>query len=401
MAGISKDGFEILRLPEIKSALEELVRLSLGSDATLLPDSPEGQIIAIFAEIYADLWEQLNEAYNAFNPIAVTGQTLDNLAFLNGLSRLPPAPSTVVLDLSGLDGTVVPVGSIIRHNATGVEFVTANTIEIGINFPAGTATVLASARKNGAIEALAGTLTEIGSPVNGWDTSINNTDADTGREAETDAELRGRRDRSLAISGSASLENIIVEVSRIAGVTHVGGVENVSDVVDGFGLPPHSFEIVVEGGVESSIGQAIWQKKPVGIESHGLNSVGVIDVFGDNHVMKYSRPIDIDIYLNAEVSFQGITPTDDGSGAGGPIEVLTQAVLDYVNGGLVSGESLSVGDNVIPSRLYLPFNLSYENIIINLLETSFNGIDFSSNPISIEFNELSKWTESRINIVIA
>lgn len=396
MAGISPDGFEIKRLPEIKSEMEELARLAIGSDATLLPDSPEGQIISIFSEVYADLWEQLNEAYNAFNPIAVTGQSLDNLVFLNGLSRLAPAPSTVVLAITGTDNAIVPAGSIIKHNGTGVEFKTTNSVEIGVGFPSGTATVLAAASKNGAIEALAGTLTDIATPVNGWATVINDTDADLGRNAETDAELRGRRDRSLTISGSASLETIIAEVGRIAGVSHAGGVENFTDSVDGFGLPPHSFEIVVEGGADEPIGQAIWSKKAAGIDPHGDINVGVIDVFGDNHIMKFSRASPITMYLTADVAFLGTAPADDGSGNGGPEEILTKAILDFVSGELIAGEDLGIGDDVVPSRLYLPFNLSYSNIIVNSLVISINGIDFDASVQAIEYNEVSTWAESRI-----
>jgi len=95
--GMTNNGFKIKRLPEIKASLEASARVSLGSDATLLPDSVEGTIISIFSEIIAEEWEQLGAAYSAFDPLHVTGQALDNLVLLNGLSRLPPLPSRAFL----------------------------------------------------------------------------------------------------------------------------------------------------------------------------------------------------------------------------------------------------------------------------------------------------------------
>lgn len=393
MAGITPDGFEVKRLPEIKQDLEEGARSALGSDATLLPDSIEGQTIALFSEAYAEIWEELKLAYDAFNPVAVTGQALDNLVFLNGITRRAPEPSTVALSLTGVDNTVVPANSIVKHSTTDVEFLTIQAVEIGVGWPTGTAEVIATARRNGAIEALAGTLTIIGSPVNGWDTVINNADAKEGRLAERDAELRARRDRSLTIAGSASLTNIISEVARLAGVTHAGGSENFTDGVDAFGIPAHAFEIVVEGGVDNSIGQAIWNKKPVGIEPFGSTTVGVLDIFGGNHTISFTRPAPIRIWFRANVTFSGTIPD-------AAAQNLKDAILAYVGGALIPGTKLSVGDDVLNSRLYTPMNLTYRNFSINSLETSVDGVNFNANDIPIEFNEVSTWDIADMDIQV-
>ncbi len=391
--GMTDNGFKMKRLPDIKSDMEASARSALGSDATLLPDSVEGTIISVFSEIIAEQWEQLSAAYNAFNPISVTGQNLDDLAFLTGISRLAPKPSTAFLDITGIDNTVIPAGSIVRHNVSSSEFLTDTAVEIGVGFATGTASVFASARINGELDAVAGTLTIIDTPLNGWSTVINNTDANLGRLSETDSELRARRSRSLSLSGLSSLESIISSVQGIAGVSYAGAVENFTDVIDANGLSPHSFEVVVLGGSDIAVAQAIWEKKPAGIEPFGSVTALANDIFGNTHSMSFSRPTQTTIYINADISFSGKIPDDAST-------VLSQAIIDFVNGLLVSGISIEVSDDVINSRMYMPFNLTYTDITINSLTMSIDNITYDANDIAIAFDGLAVFDLSRITVVV-
>jgi len=394
MYGMDDNGFTIKRLPEIKLDLEEAARKALGSDASLLPDSIEGAIISEFSRIYSEIWEEMYNAWSAFNPNVTTGQALDNISLLNGLMRNPPLKSRAFISIIGVDNTVIPAGSIIRHIATNAEFLTETSVEIGVSFPTGTATVFVSARFDGAIEALAGTLTVIGSPVNGWTSAINNTDAVKGQLAETDAQLRARRARSLALAGSASLEAIVSGVQKIANVTFAGAVENFTDAVDGNGLNAHSFNLIALGGDDVAIAQTIWEKKPIGIEAFGSTNVVVNDIFGQPHSISFTRPTSIPIYLNVTLSFLGKTPDDAGI-------IITQSILDYVAGSLISGQGLTVGDDVINSRMYFPINLAFPDITINLLEMGLDGVVYNTSDILIAFNELSAWDATRIVVTVA
>ena len=391
--GMTDEGFKPKRLPEIKLDMETSARAALGGSAALLPDSVEGVLIGIFSEFYAEQWEQLHNAYGAFNPISTTGQALDDLVLINGLTRLPPIPSRAFLSITGTDNTVIPAGSIVNHVTTGAEFKTENAVEIGVGFATGTATVFASASVPGEIEALSGTLSVIGTPVNGWDTVTNNVDATEGRLAETDSELRARRARSLSLAGTSSLASIVSAIQSIDNVSFAGAVENFTDLIDGNGLPPHSFECIVLGGDDKSIAQAIWEKKPIGIEPNGSVSEIATDIFGNPHTMFFSRPTSITIYLNANITFLGNVPQDADT-------VLTEAILNFVSGALVSGVKFDVGDDVINSRMYQPINITYNNVTINSLTLSTDGITFNASDIPIAFNELSAWDSSRITLAI-
>jgi uncharacterized phage protein gp47/JayE len=81
----------------------------------------------------------------------------------------------------------------------------------------------------GPVAAPANSVTEIVTPVNGW-FSVNNLEAGlTGRDRETDAELRLRQARSLRILGYATLESIRARIlQEVPGVTAVYVFENVT-----------------------------------------------------------------------------------------------------------------------------------------------------------------------------
>lgn len=85
----------------------------------------------------------------------------------------------------------------------------------------------------GPIPAPAGSLTNILTPVSGW-TSLTNFDAGiTGRNQETDTELRIRRALSLKVQGAATVESIISRLRQeVPGVTSVNVFENVTMTQD-------------------------------------------------------------------------------------------------------------------------------------------------------------------------
>ena len=85
------------------------------------------------------------------------------------------------------------------------------------------------AQNFGAIPAPQGSLTQIVTPVTGWNTITNFEAGITGREQETDAELRLRRLKSLRIAGYATVESIRSRIlQEVSGVTAVEIFENVT-----------------------------------------------------------------------------------------------------------------------------------------------------------------------------
>jgi uncharacterized phage protein gp47/JayE len=198
------------------------------------------------------------------------------------------------------------------------------------------------ATETGPMLAPAGAITEIETPVSGWDRVENLVDATPGRDEETDTELRLRRLRSLRIAGSGTVEAIRARLLSIDGVSGASVIENRSGEEDEDGRPPHSFESVVSGGDEQEIADTIWQVKPAGIRSFGNITRLVTDSQGDVHDIHFSRAEFLYVWIDIELNLydEEVFPLDGES-------QVAAAVLAY-------GESLDINNDVIRQRLYAP-----------------------------------------------
>ena len=132
------------------------------------------------------------------------------------------------------------------------------------------ATVGVTAQNTGPVQAPAGTLTVIETPVTGWTSVTNPLDADpVGTNLESDIDFRIRRLEELAIAGRATTEAIKSQVLTVDDVTAVVVFENDLFVVDPDDRPPKSVDIVVEGGVIAEIAAKIFDTVAAGILTIG------------------------------------------------------------------------------------------------------------------------------------
>jgi hypothetical protein len=189
---------------------------------------------------------------------------------------------------------------------------------------------------DGPTVALAGTIRTLSAAVAGIVGLINEFDADAGRNDETDAEMRDRWLDRLTIAGLATPDRIRAAVLAVQGVEYVRVFENESDVVDGDGRPPHCFQVVVLGGADNDIAQAIWNSKPAGILSYGTSASGTaVDSLGTAHVVDFERPTVRYLWLDIEVT--------DGEGfptTGDPATAIRDAVVAWANANLTVGSDL-------------------------------------------------------------
>lgn len=190
----------------------------------------------------------------------------------------------------------------------------------------------------GPLEAAAFTLTRIVNPISGLTAVSNVEDASIGTNEETDAELLERWESSRAVAGKATVNAIRAALLRLASVTAASVIENVSDSPDGDGRSGHSFESVVDGGVNQTIANEIFGVKAAGIETVGLGSGAesetVVDSEGESHTIEFSRPDEVEIWVTVDnLTTDGDYPLD------GDAQIVA-AILAY-------GAARSVGDDVI------------------------------------------------------
>ena len=119
--GVTPEGFETKRLIEVKNDLEESFIGEFG-DINLDPQSVTGQIIGIFAKVFADIWENAQDVYLSQYPNSASGVSLDNVVALNGITRIPAQRTSVIGVATGAENTLIPANSLVRIPVTNAIF---------------------------------------------------------------------------------------------------------------------------------------------------------------------------------------------------------------------------------------------------------------------------------------
>ena len=115
--GLSATGFKRKRLPEIMQAINSRISDSLGLKTQIQSNSVLGQIVGVFSYEIADLWEQVENGYNAMYPSTAQGVSLSNAAGLAGLQLINAEFTTLVATCFGANGTEIPYGAQITDGA--------------------------------------------------------------------------------------------------------------------------------------------------------------------------------------------------------------------------------------------------------------------------------------------
>jgi len=308
--GIVPTGFAPKPLEDIQADLDSGFRGVFGAAITTVAQSVFGQLIGIMSDRLADLWQLGLALYNASFRAGAVGVQLDNIGDLTGTVRRPASNTKVSLTLGGVNGTVIGAGRVVSIPATGTKFtsLTGGTISGGV------LALEFQAVETGPKVAYAGTVTQIDTPVSGWNTVTNPLDHSIlGADVETDAAYRIRQVRELRAQGKATIAAILAAVfASDSNVVDAFVFENESDVTDAQGLPPHSFEVVAFGGTDAHIAKAIIDTKATGIASHGTTTVATTDANGFARNVKLSRPVALDIYADVTVTVNAATFPDNG-----------------------------------------------------------------------------------------
>lgn len=111
--GLTPEGFEPKRQQDIISEIRASLQASIGNNINLADQSIFGQLVGIFSEREALVWELMEAIYASQYPEGAEGTSVDNILALSGLERLGAEPSTATLLLYGTPGTLIPAGSLV------------------------------------------------------------------------------------------------------------------------------------------------------------------------------------------------------------------------------------------------------------------------------------------------
>jgi len=239
---LTSTGLTIDDLQTRTDAVIAEIRSEISALADLSSESPTGQLIRIKLERVQALAELLQSIYASFDPAQAVGRSLEAVSSITGTYRDPASKGTVTLTLGLAAATTVPAGSqaAVTGDPDNIWVLTADVTSVGAGNYAGAAEALEAGR----IEAAAGTITTIVTPVVGWNSVTNAADATAGDPVETDTELRLRRETELALGGSTTVDAIQAEVSALDWTLYAKCYEN--DLpISVAPMPPNSIEVVI------------------------------------------------------------------------------------------------------------------------------------------------------------
>ncbi len=232
----------------------------------------------------------------------------------------------------------------------------------------------------------ANTLTQISTPILGWDSVTNPFAGVPGGDEETDEELRTRFSLNKYISAVNINESLYSALVNIPGVVEVRIVENNTGTYDPvFDLPGHSFKPIVLGGDVDAIGEAVWLNQPLGIGSEGNTSVQVVDSQTFTHEIKFERPEAVPVYIALEIESTGTL-------AAGAETSIKASLVEYFS-------KLRLGEEVVYSRLFTPINET-PGFQVNSLEIGTDPLALGMTNIALLYNQYATINTDDIDITV-
>lgn len=317
---LDANGLQVSTNVELVENLTTSFQNIYGSDISVDQNSPDGQMINIFAQGQTDIRELLVQLYNSFDPDNCSGRLLDERCAINNVFRkggtftIEDISITVdrTVTLQGLDDDFNDVngsGYTIQDNA-GNQFILVNTQTL----TAGTHSVLFRAQQLGRVETTVGTITTPVTIVLGV-ISVNNPVASVsvGEDEETDAELKIRRRQSVSIGSSGYLNGLLAYVLQLDGVTDAALYENYTNQTNSLGIPPHCIWLIVEGGSAADIAQAMYLKKSYGCNMKGDISYTITTASNQQFIAKWDEPTTQNLWMKFTIKAlkSGITFDED------------------------------------------------------------------------------------------
>ena len=344
---VTDKGIIVPDVSSTKDDVEQGYRDTFGGDIDLSSESVGGRLVErdtllrnFCLGICALVANQINIDY-------ATGEFLDAIGSFFGVERRGATKTRVLATLTGVSGTVIPANSQVK-NDDGYVFYAENEITIPAS---GNTTGYFLSMDDGASPCTIGTLTTIISQYVGWETINNPAPAIIGSDMESDYSYRIRikKSRYKGTSLVASIGSALSLVDNVQSSFVWSNGTGSNATYDGITVPPHSILIVVDGGTNSDVAQAIFEKISGGCGYTSITgqsvTVQVQDGFyGASYDVTFNRPDPIDFDIAIQVRSNQYTGSD--------LETdVKNAILKWAVGGVDGVDGLKIGQNVSPFEI--------------------------------------------------
>ena len=381
---IDETGLHMPTYIDIRNKQIEDAKNIFGQDIYLGEDSQDYQYICTISEKIYDAFQLAQQVYNNRGPNVAIGTGLDSIVKINGIKRKPHTYSKCNVIVSGAKNTQIKNG--IATDKGNIKWILPSNVTIPEN---GQIEVLAICEIPGPIVANPGDITGIYNPTFGWNGIYNKCNADLGSYIEDNSKLRKRQSQSTAQASLTMLEGTAGNVAQVKNVRRSRTYENDTNLVDKLGLPPHSITVVVEGGDDKEIANAIWIHKGVGCYTNGDKVVDIVDSKGQLTPIRFFRPTYVDIEVTINIKKLNYYTTET-------TESIKKNLQSYLN-------SMEIGANLSLSSLWgvalqaMP-NLMDPMFSITSITASRVGESQKTEDIELKFNEVCR---GNINYITA
>lgn len=376
MAQVTDTGIVPKSLTEYQDAVRAAFLAVFGLGINLDAKSPEGQWVDNIAFTMSQADDALVSVGGGLNIFMAFKYQLQGIAAALGISINAATSTSVPVTLGGSPGAYITVGARAKDDA-GNFFENSENIWLDAG---GTSAATFTAVSKGPILVGIGELTTIVDVVPGWETITNAAEGAAGRNIESDSAYRLRYFIELFKNAVSVLDAIIAGVASADNVTAVIGEENDTGspiTIKNVEIAAHSIAIVVEGGLDEDIKDAIRLKKTGGTPTQGTTSVPD----PPNRDINFYKIEEGSGYINIEVS---VATTPGTSFPGNGVQLLKERIFAYINGtseisveeGLFELDGMQIAEELDKQRLYTPINSVPGHTVTNLeLEDKAGGGD--------------------------
>lgn len=365
---INSNGLNFENITYIISYFTEGLKSIYGENISVEQNSPDGQAINIISQAVEDLQQIASFIYNSFDVNASSGRILDRNVAYNGIKRQAGSYTIVPIEITFSQATTLQGLDDDYNNVNGSGFTVGDNN--GNNFilitstteQQGTSTLYFRSQAIGEIQPILNTIKNIITPQLGV-VSVNNPTApqQIGQEEESDYNLLQRFKQTFSLGGLGGFNNIKAAILNLEGVLSVDGENNYTNFTSSQGTPPHSVWLIVQGGDEDEIAEAIFKTIGSGCGMKGEIAKTVMDIYNLPNLIYFDRPLTENYYLRFKITAKNGVDTYDAD------EIKNYLVNNYV---------LGLSDKAEATAIDIILNNGFNQFVYNEIEISKDNINW-------------------------
>lgn len=379
--GLTSTGYRRRSFEEILNAKIEKAKELFGEDINTDENTALGKYIRINAYDQYDVEEEVENVYYSAFPQYATGHSLDRLGWIVGITRNIATPARFSVKVIGKAGSTIEYGFLVGTE-TELNFYNTEETVIGED---GTCSIVVECVEGGTMGNVSPSdINQIVNPISEIDAIECLGLVEAGSDEESDTEFRKRYEIAKEGKGScneASIVSALVDVPTVNSA-YVFANESATETVNG--VPPKSIACFVDGGAdyEQEIGEAIFEKKPIGVGTYGSQTVTVSYGALTDYVVNFSYAVYVDVYVKVSIT----TNEEFNENGNETIKANISAFIDALG----FGKSLSTTS--LYSKIY-----SVEGVTDAVVEVSTDNATYGAENIIVNPYENCKFKQIQIN----